>query len=160
MNLRFTPVKVGQGNTCLYTSLLGIILLFFSYKLASPHYTLQDGQGLTESVLCSSLLFTSRSSVLVATGIPTDVNWAVWRRPVVAWLSSRESNAAWRSYKPTRELSDDMSALLYNLDNTITLQAKPGQRARNLSSDAQNTARRTWRYEKNCDQSVHRWRHR
>ncbi len=107
----------------------------------------------------SCFLFTSKSTVPVVIGTPTDVNWAVGGGLLLRG-TLRASNAEVRSYTPTRELSDDMSALLYNLDNTITLQEKPGQRARNLSSDAQNTVRRTWRREKDCDQSVHRRRHR
>jgi hypothetical protein len=54
-----------------------------------------------------------------ATGIPTDVN-----RTVLEYLdvsSPRELDDGSRSYTPARELSDAMSALLYNFDNTIAL---------------------------------------
>jgi hypothetical protein len=78
----------------MYTSLLEVILcLVLSYELAEPHPSSHDGQSLTESVLCSSLPFThSEPSVPVVTGIPTDVNWVGWQRPVVVLPSSRGSN--------------------------------------------------------------------
>ena len=49
------------------------------------------------------------------------MNWGVLKRRDVVWLSSGESDIVGRSYTPARELRDAMSALLYNLDNTITL---------------------------------------
>ena len=55
------------------------------------------------------------------------MNWAASKRVVL--VSSRDSD----TYTPARELSDAMSALLYNLDNTITLRTKPDQRWRSLS---------------------------
>ena len=76
--------------------------------------------SLTDSALCPSLPFT-HSNPSVVTGIPTDVNWAVLKRLDVTRLSCRESDVAACSYAPTRELSDAISALLYNLDSTITL---------------------------------------
>jgi hypothetical protein len=83
---------------------------------------MHGGQSLTDSEHCSSFPFIhSKSYAPVVTGIPTDVNWAVWKRPVVVWPSSCEFDICERSYTPARELSDDISALLYNLDNTMTL---------------------------------------
>jgi hypothetical protein len=54
-----------------------------------------------------------------ATGIPTDVNCTVLKYPSVS--SPRDLDTGNRSYTPARELSDAMSALLYNFDNTIAL---------------------------------------
>ena len=68
------------------------------YELADPHLSSHDGQSLTHSVLGSSPPFThSEPSVPVVTGIPTDVNWVAWKRPVVVWPSSRESDIEGRS---------------------------------------------------------------
>lgn len=55
------------------------------------------------------------------TAIPTDVNWTVS-------LCQRELDGRFRSYTPARELSDAMSALLYNLDNMVALGPKLDQR--------------------------------
>jgi hypothetical protein len=105
--------------------------LFF--RSASPHLSSHGGHGLTASTPCPSLPFTHSNSPTV-TGIPIDVNCA---RPDIVWLSSRESDVVERSYIPARELSETMRALLYNLDNTITLRAKSDQRAWNLSLEVQ-----------------------
>ena len=64
------------------------------------------------------LMLTESSLV---TAIPMDVNWVVLPFPCV-W--SRELDGRLRSYTPDRELSDAMSALLYNLDNTIALRSE------------------------------------
>jgi hypothetical protein len=93
--------------------------------------------SLTNSAPCLSLPFT-RSTPYVVIATPTDVNWAVLR-PEAGLLSSHESDIVGRSYAVVRELSDAMSALLYNLDITITLQAKSHQQAWNLSLEVQNT---------------------
>ena len=52
------------------------------------------------------------------------MNWVAWKRPVVVGPSSPESDIEGQT---ARELSDDMSALLYNLDSTITLRASGNQ---------------------------------
>jgi hypothetical protein len=72
---------------------------------------------LASCTLTAVLLLLTMSSA--ATGIPTDVNWTVLRYPSVS--SPRDLDAGNRSYTPVRELSDAMSALLYNFDNTIAL---------------------------------------
>lgn len=49
------------------------------------------------------------------------MNWGVLKGRDVVWLPSGGSDILGRSYTPARELREAMSALLYNLDNTITL---------------------------------------
>ena len=109
---------VVQGNTCTYTSSFHAFLrlLRVSQRLSQ----LNGGHGLTDSAPCPSPPFTHSNS-LVVTGIPIDVNWGVLKRRDVVWLPSGKSDIVGRSYTPARELRDTMSALLYNLDNTITL---------------------------------------
>ena len=99
------------------------------YGLVGSHLSSHCGQKLTGSKPCPSLPFTHSNSSVVVTGIPTDVNWEALKRPDVVLLSSLESDILGCSFTPARELSDAMSALLYNLDNTITLKAKEDQRA-------------------------------
>ena len=72
--------------------------------------------------------------VHVATGMPTDVNWAVSKDSEAVQLSPRKSDIVGRSFTLARELSDTTSASLYNLGNTISLQAKSDQRAWRLSN--------------------------
>jgi hypothetical protein len=96
--------------------------------LASPHPSSRSGHSLTNATSCPSFPFAPPKSSVV-TGIPTDVNWAVLKRPDVVQPPSRESDPIESSFIAARELSDATSALLYNLGNTITLRAKPDQRA-------------------------------
>jgi hypothetical protein len=79
----------------------------------------------------------------IVTGIPTDVNWAESQRLDVSQLSLRDSDVK-RSDTRAREFSDAISELLYNLDNTIDLRAKPDQQPRNLSK-TQYAYMETWR---------------
>jgi hypothetical protein len=113
--------EVGQDNCiCTCTSCLHVFLCRV-LRVSRPHLRSHDGQSLTDSELCPSFPFIHpKSSVVI--GTPTDVNWAVLKR--VVRVSSRDSD----TYTPARELSDAMRALLYNLDNTITLRTKPDQR--------------------------------
>ena len=55
-----------------------------------------------------------------------------------------------------RELSDDMSALLYNLDSTMSLRG--GQISENETRPQRRKMQLglTWRHGRNCDQSVRR----
>ena len=96
--------------------------------LASPHPSSHSRCSLTNATSCPSFSFAPPKSYVV-TGIPTDVNWAVLKRPDVVQPPSRESDLVGSSFIAARELSDATSALLYNLGNTITLRAKPDQRA-------------------------------
>ena len=64
---------------------------------------------------CTAVPFVLPESSVV-TAIPMDVNWTV-----LPYVVSRELDGRLRSYTPDRELSDAMSALLYNLDNVIAL---------------------------------------
>ena len=60
--------------------------------------------------------------------MPTDVNWAVSKDFETVQLSPHRSDTVGRLFTLARELSDATSALLYNLGDTITLQAKSVQR--------------------------------
>ena len=74
----------------------------------------------TENPSCTAVpLRLIESSVVTA--IPTDVNWPVL---LFLYVLSCELDGRLRSYTPDRELSDAMSALLYNLDNIIALDAE------------------------------------
>lgn len=90
---------------------------------ASPHPSSRSGHSLTDATSCPSFSFAPPKSAVVM-GIPTDVNWAVLKRPDVVQPPSRESDLVGSSFIAARELSDATSALLYNLGNTITLRAK------------------------------------
>ena len=70
------------------------------------------------SCMAVPLMLTESSFV---TAIPTDVNWIV---SLFLYVWSREVDGRHRSYTPDRELSDAMSALLYNLDNTVALRSE------------------------------------
>jgi hypothetical protein len=69
---------------------------------------------------CTIVPFMLTQSSLVA-AMPTDVNWIVSSFPCV-W--SRERDGRLRSYTPDRELSDAMSAMVYNLDSAIALRSE------------------------------------
>jgi hypothetical protein len=62
----------------------------------------------------------TESSLVTAT--PTVVNWIV-----SPYVLSRELVGRLRSYTPDRELSDAMSALVYNLDSIIALRSEADQ---------------------------------
>ena len=83
----------------------------------------------------------------VVPAIPTDVNWTVLQFP---YVPSRELDGRLRSYTPDRELSDAMSALLYNLDNIIAL----GSEAKSVAVgtlEGEREGRRTRRCGGCCD---------
>jgi len=81
-------------------------------------------------------------------GTPTDVNWTVLKYPDVEYASSlRVLVGSERSYTPARELSDAMSALVYNLDSANALHLVKGS----AQFGGKTEAGRTWPCEDYCD---------